>query len=302
VLAVTLALGPLGIGGSGAGYLTATHGCGAVAGAAASLALIGRPRLVPTILAASALAGVGFFVLGLATWLAVAFAAAFVAGVSRSLLEVTGQTLLQRVTPTALLARVFAFKEGLAMATWGIGSGLVPLLVAVAGTTGAIFFAGAIVPVVVLLRLPRLIEVDAAARVPAVMIALLRTVSLFRLLPVPALEGVARETAELDVAAGATVVREGEPGDRYFAVADGTFEASKDGRPLGRLGRGEGFGEIALLREGIRTATVTALTAGRLAVVEREPFLVAVTGHGPTNQRAHEIARDRHAGQVTAAS
>ncbi len=76
--------------------------------------------------------------LGIATTLAVAFVVAAVSGVSRSLLEVSGQTLLQRVTSTEMLARVFAFKEGLAMAAWGVGSAVVPLAIAVAGTTGAL--------------------------------------------------------------------------------------------------------------------------------------------------------------------
>jgi MFS family permease len=293
VLAVTLSLGPLGIGGSGAGYLTATHGVGAAAAAAASLGLLGRPRLVPVILTAAVLAGVGFLFLGLVTTLVVAFAVAAVAGVSRSLLEVTGQTLLQRVTPTRKLAGVFAFKEGLAMAAWGIGSGTVPLLVAVAGTTGAVVFTGAIVPAVVLLRLRRLIAVDTAVTVPVVTIALLRSLPLFRFLPVPALDGIAGATTDLTIAAGATVVREGDRGSRYYAVADGTFDVSKRGHPLNRLERGEGFGEIALLHDGVRTATVSTRTGGRLVALEREPFLVAVTGHGETNHRAHDIAFGR---------
>jgi hypothetical protein len=248
------------------------------------------------------LAGTGFLLLGVATSLLVAFSVAVIAGVSRSLLEVTGQTLLQRVTPTGLLARVFAFKEGLEMAAWAVGSASVPLLVALAGITGALIFAGAILPAVVLLRLRRLLAVDAAAAVPAVTIALLRSLPLFRLLPVPALEGVASETCELAVAPAATVVREGERGDRYYAVADGTFQVSSDGRALGRLERGEGFGEIALLHDGLRTATVTALTPGRLLVIQRDPFLVAVTGHGDTEQRAHEIALQRQGGPITAPS
>jgi MFS family permease len=248
---------------------------------------------VPVILAAATVAGVGFFILGVATSLLVALLVAVIAGVSRSLLEVTGQTLLQRITPTRLLARVFAFKEGLAMAAWALGSAAIPLLVVLSGTTGAILFTGAIVPFVVLLRLPNLLAVDAAARVPAVTIALLHALPLFRLLPVPALEGVASEATELAVAPRTVIVREGERGGSYFAVADGAFEVATDGRVVSRLERGEGFGEIALLHDGVRTATVTALTSGRLIAIEREPFLVAVTGHGETTRVAEEIARER---------
>ena len=130
VLAVVLAVGVLDIGGSGAGYLTAVHGGGAVVGAGLSFALVGRARLVPVLLGAALVGSVAFVLLGVAISLVAALIVAAVAGVSRSLLEVSAATLLQRVTPTSLLARVFAFKEGLAMGAWALGSVLVPGLIA----------------------------------------------------------------------------------------------------------------------------------------------------------------------------
>jgi MFS family permease len=293
VLAVVLALGPLGIGGSGAGYLTAMHGAGAVAGALASFALVGRARLVPVMIGAGLLAASAFLLLGLETSILVAFVAAAVSGISRSLLEVTAQTLLQRVTATALLARVFAFKEGLTMAAWGVGSAIVPLVIVIAGVRGALFVTGAIVPVIVLLRWRSLQRVDAAAAVPVVSIALLRSLQVFRALPVPALEGIARAAHTFSVPAGATIVRQGEPGDRYYAIADGTVQVIKDRRPVETHGRGEGFGEIALLHGITRTATVVAVTAATLTAIEREPFLVAVTGHGQTRERFDSVASYR---------
>lgn len=293
VLAVALSLGPLDIGGSGAGYLTATHGLGALFGASVSLGLVGRARLVPVLLGAGLVAGVAFVVLGLRTSLFVAFAVAAVTGASRSILEVSGQTLLQRVTATELLARVFAFKEGLAMGAWAVGSALVPLAIAVGGITAALVAAGAVVPLVILLRFRYLLAVDTAVSIPAVTIALLRALPVFRALPVPALEGVAREAGETVVPAGVEIVRQGEHGDRFYAIADGLVEVSVDGHPIARLGRGEGFGEIALLRDGVRIATVTACAETRLVVVGREPFLVAVTGHGATRARFESLAHER---------
>lgn len=293
VLAVVLAFGSLGIGGSGAGYLTATHGAGAVAGALVSFSLVGRARLVPVMVGAALLAAIAFLLLGIETSILVAFVAAAVSGTSRSLLEVTGQTLLQRVTSTALLARVFAFKEGLTMAAWGLGSAIVPLVIVIAGVRGALFVTGAIVPVIVLLRLRPLQRVDAAVPVPVVAIALLRSLQVFRALPVPALEGIARAAHDLSVPAGAAIVRQGEPGDRYYAIADGTVEVIKDGRSVATRGRGEGFGEIALLHGGMRTATVVAVTAATLTAIEREPFLVAVTGHSQTRERFEHVASSR---------
>jgi hypothetical protein len=146
---------------------------------------------------AALLAASAFLLLGIETSILVAFVAAAVSGISRNLLEVTGQTLLQRVTSTALLARVFAFKEGLTMAAWGLRSAIVPLVIVIAGVRGALFVTGAIVPVIILLRLRPLRRVDAAVAVPVVAIALLRSPQVFRALPVPALEGIARAAHNL---------------------------------------------------------------------------------------------------------
>jgi hypothetical protein len=79
------------------------------------------------------------------------------------------------------------------------------------------------VPVAVLARLPRLLRLDAAATVPVVEIALLRSLRIFRSLPVPALEGLAQGLPRLPVAEGTAVVRQGDEADRYYAIVDGAF-------------------------------------------------------------------------------
>ncbi len=293
VLVVVLAVGSLGLGGSGAGYLTAAHGAGAVLGAITSLALVGRARLVPVMLGAALVAAGAFVLLGLEISVVVAFVVAAVTGVSRSLLEVSGQTLLQRVTSTELLARVFAFKEGLAMAAWGLGSVSVPIVMALAGLRGALFVTGAIVPAILLLRCRPLLAVDAAATIPTVTIALLRSLGIFRALPVPAIEGIAQNASDVSVPAGQVIVVQAQPGDRYYAIADGTVEVLRDDVYVNTLGRGEGFGEIALVHEVPRTATVRAVTETRLIAIEREPFLVALTGHTPTRERVEQVAAER---------
>ncbi len=293
VLAVVLAVGVLDIGGSGAGYLTAVHGGGAVVGAGLSFALVGRARLVPVLLGAALLGSVAFIVLGVAISLVATVIVAAVAGVSRSLLDVSAATLLQRVTSTALLARVFAFKEGLAMVAWGLGAVLVPGLVALGGTRLALIGTGSIVPLVVLARFRRLRLVDDVATVPVVAIALLRSMRIFRVLPVPALEGIAHGAGSVSCSAGTTIISQGESGDSYYAIANGTVEVTRDGRRLAQLGRGEGFGETALLRDAPRNATVTALSDTDLLTVERDPFLVALTGHAESERGAAEIVAER---------
>jgi hypothetical protein len=264
-----------------------------VLGAVTSLALVGRARLVPVMLGAALLAGGAFVVLGFATSVIVAFTVAAATGISRSLLEVSGQTLLQRVTSTELLARVFALKEALAMAAWALGSITVPIVIAFAGSRGALILTGLIVPMIVLLRLRPLLAVDAAATVPTVSIALLRSLAIFRALPVPELEGLAQNATEVNALAGELIVSQGEAGDRYFAIADGTVEVLRGDVHQNTLGRGDGFGELALLDDVQRTATVRAVTDTMLIAIERVAFLVAVTGHAPTQHRVEQVAAER---------
>jgi MFS family permease len=289
VLAVTLAVGVLDLGGSGAAYLTALYGAGAVLGTAASFWLAGRPRIVPVLLPTTCAGGAVFIVLGLWISLGPALGVALLGGVSRGLLEVCAITLLQRVTPTALLARMLAFKEGLTMGAWGLGSILVPALIALGDVKAALIGIGAIAPLIVLTRLRRLLLVDAAATVPVVAIALLRSMRLFRALPPFELEAVARAGTDISVPAGTRLITEGEHSDVYYAVADGVVEVTCNGRRLRTIGRGDGFGEIGLIRDVERTATVTAKTDALLLSIERGPFITAVTGHPESQRQADAI-------------
>jgi CRP-like cAMP-binding protein len=122
--------------------------------------------------------------------------------------------------------------------------------------------------------------------VPVVAMSLLRRIPEFAPLPPLALEAVAREAAELRVDAGEIIIREGARGDRFFAVADGRFDVTIAGAFVRTLGRGHGFGEIALLADVPRTATLIARDDGMLLAIEREAFLVAVTGNEPSRTAA----------------
>ena len=135
-----------------------------------------------------------------------------------------------------------------------------------------------------------LFSLDAHAPVPVVQIALLRSLPLFAELPAPAVEGVAAALIPAEVAAGTVLIRQGEEGDAYFAIAAGEFDVLQDGRFLRRCGRGEGVGEIALLRVVPRTASVVARSDATVYKLAREPFLTAVLGHTATQRQAHSIA------------
>jgi MFS family permease len=293
VLYVVLAISVLDLGGSGAGYLNAAFGAGGVAGIAVTVALIGRRRLMPALVLGILAWGVAFALLGAWPTTIGALLLLAVAGAGRSLLDVAGRTILQRTAPGDVLSRVFGVLEGLSMAGLALGSLLTPALVSLFGARWAIIGIGALLPVAVLLAGRRLLEIDRRAPVPVVEIALLRSLPLFSPLGAPALEGLARGLAELQVPAGTAVVREGQPGDRFYVVAQGELDVSAQGRELRTIGRGEGFGEIALLENVPRTATVTARTDSRLYALDKPSFLASVSSHPRAAGEADRLVRER---------
>jgi MFS family permease len=293
VLYVVLAIDVLGQGESWAGYLNAAFGAGGVLGVVATAMLVGRRHLAPAVLAGAAVWFAAFVALAVSPEIASALILLGVAGAGRLLLDVAGRTLLQRAGPPEFLSRVFGVLEGLTMAALAVGAMLTPLLVALTGARGAIVGVGVVLPLAVLLMSRRLLEIDAERTVPVVEIALLRSLPLFAPLPPPELDGLARSLEPLHVVRGRVVLREGEPGDRFYAIGDGKFEVAAAGVVLAELSRGDAFGEIALLRDVPRTATVTARTDGLLYALEKAAFLIALTGHADAARAADRLADDR---------
>jgi hypothetical protein len=293
VLYVVLAIGVLELGQSGAGYLNAAFGAGGVLGIGATVLLVGRRRLLGPLVAGVAAWCAALAVLGAWPTKLSAFVLFAAAGAARSLVDVAGRTLLQRTARPEVLARVFGVLEGLTMAALAIGSLLTPALVAIAGAKAALLGLAVLLPVALAAFGRQLRDVDRRADVPVVEISLLRIIPIFSPLGAPELEALARSLEPVEAAAGAAVVREGDPGDLFYAIADGELEVTQKGRSLRRLGRGDVFGEIALLQEIPRTATVTALSPAHLYSLEKEPFLAAVTGHPQSTREATTLVRDR---------
>jgi hypothetical protein len=182
--------------------------------------------------------------------------------------------------------------------TVGLGALVAPLLVNWLGDRGALIVAGALLPIIVIPAWPRLTAIDNAARVPEEQLALLRGNAIFAQLPAPTLERLADRMTEIRASAGEEIVRQGEPGDLFYVIDDGTVDVAVDGRPAHELGRGESFGEIALLRNVPRTATVIARTDVVLYALDRNTFIPAVTGSGPSLSAAEAVIGMRLAAPV----
>lgn len=211
-------------------------------------------------------------------------------GAGLAIVDVAGRTILQRSVRDEVLARVFGVQEGLAMGALAVGSVLVPILLATLGLAGAIMVVAAVLPVLVGLLWVQLVALNSRTTVPVHAIALLRRVSLFDPLPAPNLEAIARRAGWLNLPGGTAVIREGDAGDRYYVLASGAVRVEREGRVLRDLDEvGDGFGEIALLRDVPRTATVTTTADSLFLTIDRLSFLAAVTGNPLVRARADTV-------------
>ena len=293
VLYVVLAITTLGMGESGAGFLNSAFGLGGLLGAAVTATLVARRRLAPALIAGILTAALALGVLGIFPTVIGAFVLITVAGLSRTVFDVTGRILLQRAAPPQVLGQVFALLESLMDAGLAFGAILVPVLVGLSGARAALVGTALLFFVLVAVAWRRLRTIDDSADVPQVQIQLLRSIPIFSPLPAPEFESLARALVPVEAAAGTTLITEGEPGDCFFAVADGRVSVTKRGQDVATLGRGQGFGEIALVQDVPRTATVVALTDVSLYSLEKEPFVLALTGHAPAARAADDLVAQR---------
>jgi MFS family permease len=289
VLIVVAALELLDLGQSGPGFLNSAVGIGGLVGAVVALVLVGRRRLASDFGLGLVLWGVPIALIGVWPSEAAALVLLAVLGIGNTLVDVAALTLLQRAAPDEVLARVFGVIESLLVGALGAGAILAPLLVSLLGIRGALIATGALLPVLAAVAWRRLVRIDAEVAVPERELSLLRRLPMFAPLPAATLEHLAGALMARWVEAGSTVVREGEPGELFYVVGSGRVDVSQDGRVLATLGPGEYFGEIALLREVPRTATVVARERSELLTLERDEFVAAVTGHAESKEAADAV-------------
>lgn len=289
LLFVVMAVDVLDAGSAWAGYLNTAYGAGSLVLGALAVLLIGR-RLGPVVVGTALLLGLALAA-ATVSGLAVVMVLLAVVGGARTLFDVSVRVLLQRTVPPHRLAGIFGVAEGLIMIGLAAGSLLVPLLMSLGGATLALLGVAAILPALVLARLPLLLRLDQHARVPVVEISLLRQIPLFAHLPATPLAALAQGLERIEFGPGEALVREGEAGEYYYAIADGDVTVLQHGRPITRLGRADGLGEIAPMRSVPRTATALAETRVLAYRLDRDAFLEAVTGHRAVLESAEAVVR-----------
>ncbi len=276
VLTVVLALDVLVLGDAAVGWLTAATGIGGLVGGVIAGALLSDRRLARGFVAGLFLWGIPLAVLGAVPHPGIAYAALVIVGIGNSLEDISLYTLMPRAFRARAVGQAIGALEIAVLVGLAAGSLAAPLLASVLGAPAAIGTLGAALTLLAVFYTLSLARLDAALPAPGPELELLRRNPIFAPLPLATVELLSRQLTENTYEPGVTVLREGDPGDRFHLIADGTASVSVDGTERRLLGRGDGFGEIALLRDIPRTATVTAREPLRTLALGRADFLAAI--------------------------
>lgn len=296
VVVVIVALDLIGLGESSVGYLNAAWGVGALLAASALAVLLDRGRLVAGLAVGALVFGAAMAAPGAWPVAVAAYAGWIGLGVGFTFVEVGANTLLQRLGDDEVLARVRGALETARLAAMALGAIAVAALVALAGIRVTLIAFGALMPMFALLRWVRLRSFEIGSPVDETRYALLRGSPIFEPLPVDRLERICHGLRPQWVRAGEEIVTQGEPGVLFYLIESGQVEVIINGDFRGHQGVGECFGEIALLRNAPRSATVRAAVDTTLLALDRDHFVSAVTGHVRSTQAADVIVDEWLAG------
>jgi MFS family permease len=288
VFTVTIALELLDLSDAGVGLVQSMLGVGGLVGGLAALVLAMRGRIATDFGVGVVLWAAPLLFIAAAPTLAIALATMLLLGIAHSIVDINAYTLIQRLAPIGVMGRVFGAVESVVKLGLAMGALIMPLLIGTVGLRAGLAVVGVSATVLALAAIPRLRHLDATVLAPPGLV-LLNRVPLLAVLPPVVRERLALALIPNTVPAGATVIEQGAPGDRFWIIERGTAAVSIDGEHIRNLGPGDSFGEIALLRDVPRTATVRAVEDLALQGIERADFLAAVTGHGESNELAESV-------------
>ncbi len=277
VFVVVVAIELLGGAQSSVGVLMGAVGVGALVGSIGCTLLVGSRAMTRWLGIAVVLWGAPLAIMGVLPYEVVALVAAGIIGIGNAMVDVTAFTLIARMTRDTVMARVFGVLESLGALAVGVGALTAPALIGLLGSQGALIAVGLVTPIVCLLGWRRLTSIDRSVSVRTDDIVLLRQVPMLRPLPVPVLEQLAHSLTRIELRPDQVVFEAGDVGDSFYVVAGGAVEVVDRGRVVRTMGRGEGFGEVALLGNSTRTMTVRAVGPVQLRGISSAAFVPAVT-------------------------
>jgi MFS family permease len=293
VLTVVIALDLFGLGPAGVGLLGAALGAGGILGTPLAVALVRGKRVARSFAAGVAGWGVPMILLAFTHaryWPYLLFGAV---GVANLVDDVAVYSALQRVIPPRLMGRALGARRAILLLSVGLGSAVAPSLIHAFGARATMAGVGLLLIVTATGYVPSLKAIDSRLCAPGPEVALLRRVSFFGPLPFATVEHLASVLRPATYEPGDVIIREGDPGESFYLIAEGQARASRDGRQLSEMGTDDSFGEIALLRQIPRTATVTAISRLQVWILDREEFLGAVTGSPESVESADAVVSAR---------
>jgi MFS family permease len=293
VLMIVLALDTLALGEDSIGWLNAAIGLGGLAGAAVAARVVHLRSLGRCFIVGAGGWGVGVLALSGAPTGATAFAALVLVGVANAFQDASAFILMPRLLGPELAGRALGAFELVVMAGMGSGSLLAPVLVRELGARGSLLVVGAGLTLLAVAYFTPFAVIDREMPLPRPEGALLRKVPIFAPLPLVVIEQLVLAAEPHSYGDGDVVTHEGDPGDLFYVVTAGSAAVSVAGESRPALGPGDAFGEIALLHDVPRTATVTATGSLQVLALAREPFLTAVSGNHVSAEQAEALARRR---------
>jgi MFS family permease len=292
VFMVVMAVDILETGAEGVGYIDSMFGVGAILGGVYAIGRARRRRLCWDLVLGVMLWSLPLLLVWLWPSWATVFAAAIVMGFGNPLVDVNFATVIQRITPDALLGRVFGTLEGACLGTMALGSLMMPFLIEAVGFRSSMLVLGLGVAVLAVPWIPSALSLDRRIGIPPG-VPLLESVPMLAPLSPDMIERLARKLVRFEVPAGSRIITESQVSDRFFIIESGSVAVSHGDTVIRHETAGDFFGEIGLLRDVPRTATITADSDTVLLALERDDFLAAVTGQDEARMAAESIVSRR---------
>jgi hypothetical protein len=293
VLIAVLAVDVLALGEQAVGWLNAALGVGGLIGGVIAAAVVRVTRLGRTFIAGVLLWGLPLVLLWLVINPAVAYLAFVAIGIGNAMEDVGAFTLVTRLLSPRMTARVLGVLELAALAGIGLGSVAAPSLLDAFDMRGTLALLGLALTGLTIAHARRFARIDRTMPQPGREVDLLRNLPIFAPLPLAITELLTTELRPQEFESGSVVMREGDPGEEFHVIASGSASVTVRGEPRPSLGSGDCFGEIALLRDMPRTATIIAAEPLHTLALRREQFLTAVASSARSGVAAESLVAER---------